>query len=297
MSFCTDVKDELAQLRPMNCCEPSIAYGFLLCSRSFSYKRISMQTANPIMVHFFARLMKRVFGAEVVVTEGGEKIRTYKADVPDETDRLKMLAILSSETDENPINTEMMLKDCCIAAFVRGAFLACGNISDPESEYRIDFSFRDEALASAFRDLLLEHSIKCNISKRGKGFVVYAKKNETIGDLLTFMGASKRSLEFLETAIVKSVKNQTNRASNCDSGNISRTVEASIIQRRAIEHFYNTGAIESFPPELLQAAKLRRENPNASLKELCRLSSEPITVSGLNHRLRRIIDKYNEIKK
>lgn len=71
MSFCTDVKDELAQLRPMNCCEPSIAYGFLLCSRSFSYKRISMQTANPIMVHFFARLMKRVFGAEVVVTEGG----------------------------------------------------------------------------------------------------------------------------------------------------------------------------------------------------------------------------------
>jgi len=297
MSFCTDVKDELALIRTSKCCEPSLAYGFLLYSRSFSYKRICMQTANKVMADFFARLMGRVFKAEVIVSQGGEKKPTYKANVPSDTDRLKILAVLSSENQDEAINSEMLLKDCCTAAFVRGAFLACGSISDPETEYRMDFSVKSEALARGLVCVLDNYSIKANITKRGKGFAVYIKKNETIGDLLTFMGASNRCLEVLETAILKSVKNQTNRASNCDSGNISRTVEASIAQRTAIEFFEKTGAIESFPQELIDAAKLRTENPNASLKELCKLSDKPITVSGLNHRLRRIIDMYKEIKK
>ena len=92
---------------------------------------------------------------------------------------------------------------------------------------------------------------------------------------------------------LKSVKNNINRAGNCDSGNISKTVEASIRQRTAIEYFLNKGILSSLPEELESAAKLRIDNPNASLKELCKISTTPITVSGLNHRLRRIIDLYN----
>ena len=297
MSFCTDVKDELALLKTSKCCEPSLAYGFLLYSRSFSFKKICMQTANPVMAQFFARLMERVFKAEVKLSEGGEKKPTYKAQVPSDTDRLKILAILSSENENETINSDMLQRDCCTAAFVRGAFLACGNISNPEKEYRMDFSVKNEALGRGLIEVLAKYSIKANISKRSNSFVVYIKKNETIGDLLTFMGVSNRCLEVLETAILKSVKNNTNRASNCDSGNISRTVEASIAQRTAIEFLEKNGMLESMPEELIDAARLRMENPNASLKELCKLSDKPITVSGLNHRLRRIIDTYVEIKK
>ncbi|MBE6732438.1 MAG: DNA-binding protein WhiA [Ruminococcaceae bacterium] len=297
MSFCSDVKDELAMTKTSKCCEPSLAYGFLLFSRSFSFKRISMQTANLIMAQFFKRLMSRVFGADVELCSGGDKKTTYRATVNSEADRLKILAILSDDEGRGGINREMFSRDCCTAAFVRGAFLACGNISNPETEYRVDFSVKDRQLAEQFSEILLENSIKANISKRGNGFVVYIKKNETIGDLLTFMGASKISLEMLETAVLKSVKNNINRAGNCDSGNISKTVEASIKQRTAIEYFLNKGILESLPVELQSAAKLRLDNPNASLKELCKISTTPITVSGLNHRLSRIIDLYNNAKK
>lgn len=297
MSFCSDVKDELAAIRTQKCCEPALAYGFLLFSRSFTYKRISMQTANLFMAQFFARLMSRVFGAEVELSEGGERVKTYRATVLSEADRLKILAILSEEEEKNPINREILYRDCCTAAFIRGAFLACGSISDPEKEYRADFSVKNRDLADELSAILLENSIKANISKRGNGFVVYIKKNEAIGDLLTLMGASKISLEVLDAAVLKSVINNVNRVGNCDSGNISRTVEASIRQRTAIEYFVERGIIESLPEELISAAKLRLENPNASLKELCSLSLEPITVSGLNHRLGRIIDLYNSSKK
>lgn len=297
MSFCSDVKDELAAVRTQKCCEPALAYGFLLFSRSFSFKRISMQTSNLIMAQFFSRLMSRVFSANVTLSEGGEKIKTYKATVESEAERLKILAILSDEAGGSAINRETFLRDCCVASFLRGAFLACGSISNPETEYRADFSVKSRELADDLVEILLENSIKANISKRGNGFVVYIKKNESIGDLLTLMGASKISLELLDTAVLKSVKNNINRAGNCDSGNISKTVEASIKQRTAIEYFVEKGMLESLPDELVSAARLRLDNPNASLKELCSLSKDPITVSGLNHRLTRIIDLYNNSKK
>ena len=110
------------------------------------------------------------------------------------------------------------------------------------------------------------------------------------------MGASIRSLELIESSILKSVKNNQNRGRNCDSANIKRTVEASLKQRKAIEYLKDNAYFESMPPELILAAKLRLEYPDSSLKELCSLSNEPITVSGLNHRLKRIVEFYENIK-
>ena len=128
-------------------------------------------------------------------------------------------------------------------------------------------------------------------------FLLYASsKSEMISNLLTFMGASSRSLELIESSILKSVKNNQNRGRNCDSANIGRTVEASLKQRKAIKYLKDNAYFESMPPELILAANLRVENPNSSLKELCSLSKDPITVSGLNHRLKRIVEFYENIK-
>ena len=109
------------------------------------------------------------------------------------------------------------------------------------------------------------------------------------------MGAQKHSLMIMDTKIMKSVKNNINRARNCDSANISKTVEASIKQRTAIEYLKQTDRLESLPHELLAAATLRLNNPDATLKELCKISPEPLTLSGLNHRLSKIIEIYEEI--
>ena len=106
------------------------------------------------------------------------------------------------------------------------------------------------------------------------------------------MGDSARTLEFMDTKIMKSVKNNINRARNCDNANISKTVEASIKQRTAIEFLEKADRLYSLPPELLEVALLRKENPNATLKELCKASKTPISLSGINHRLKKIIEIY-----
>ncbi len=297
MSFNIDIKNELAKIRPSECCKQPLIYGFLLFSRSFSINKIAMQTENLKTAELYAHLLKSVYGADCAISCGGGKRPTYVASVKSEADRLKILASVDFGIYEGKINKENFKRECCAASFIRGAFLACGHLSDPDTAYRVDFPVKEKNLAEEFCFLLSEHYIDAHISTRGKGFVVYIKKNETISDLLALMGASARSLEVIETSIIKSVKNNTNRARNCDSGNIGRTVEASINQRQAIEYLIKRDILGSLPEPLLEAAKLRMENPSLSLRELCKKSKEGITVSGLNHRLKKIMEIYEDVKK
>ena len=255
-----------------------------------------MQTENEGTAKCYQRLLKEVYGADTEIKCGGSKTPTFVATVKSEADRLKILASVDFGIYGGFINRECFSRECCVASFVRGAFLACGHLSNPEKSYRLDFPVKYENLASELVKLLSEHYITAHISKRASGYVVYIKKSEMIINLLTLIGASSRSLEFIETTIIKSVKNNTNRVRNCDSANIGRTVEASVMQRKAIEFLTKTYRLESLPDELISTAKLRIENPSATLKELCALSPEPITVSGLNHRLQRIIAIYKEQK-
>ena len=126
--------------------------------------------------------------------------------------------------------------------------------------------------------------------------MVYIKRNEMITNLLTLIGASMRSLELIEMSILSSVKNNMNRAANCDNANLDRMVEASIKQRNAIDFLDKKGILQTLDEGLQYAARLRRENPEMSIKELCLISSEPISPSGLSHRLKRLVDLYGERK-
>ena len=159
------------------------------------------------------------------------------------------------------------------------------------------FSVRNEKLADEFCELLSGYGIRLKKARRQNGAVLYTKESGCIEDLLTLMGAPHITLDIVDTKILKSVKNNTNRRSNCDSANISKTVEASIKQRRAIDYLRRHGVLESLPRELVSAADLRESNPEATLGELCKLSDEPLTVSGLNHRLEKLIKLYEELKK
>lgn len=292
MSFCSDVKNELINIRPSACCKPSYIYGFMLFGRSFGIKKISLQTGNENVAREYADIIKHTYKAQVDITVGGTVRPTYKAEVKSESDRLKILALIDFGISETVIDRSLFLRDCCAPSFIRGAFLACGNINDPQKEYRIEFSVKNEALADDFNSILAELGITLKKTVRGKATVLYTKDSTTIEDLLTLMGDTSRTLDVIDTKIMKSVKNNINRARNCDNANISKMVEASIRQRTAIEYLEKNDRLYSLPSELLEVALLRRDNPEATLKELCKISPTPISQSGINHRLKRLIEIY-----
>ena len=290
MSFCSRVKNELIGIRPSGCCKPSYTYGFMLFGRSYSFKRIALQTGNENVAKTYSDLIKYTYGVTPQITCGGTKRPTYKAEVVSEADRLKILASVDFGVSETAIDNSIFERECCASAFLRGAFLACGNVNDPEKEYRAEFSVKNDSLADDLQKLLLKNGIRVKKTNRGSGYVLYSKDSATVEDLLTLLGAVHSSLEIMDTKIMKSVKNNINRAGNCDSANISKTIEASIKQRKAIELLESTDRLYSLPKELLQVALLRKNNPDATLKELCTISEVPITISGLNHRLKKIME-------
>ena len=297
MSFCIDVKGELLDLRLPRCCTSAYSYGFMLFGRSFSIKKIALQTGNEQVAKGYCNAIFQSYKIKPEIRSGGSINPTFVAEVTSEADRLKILAQNDFGMNEELIDESIFIRDCCFASFVRAAFLACGNINDPEKEYRLEFNIKSETIALELQALLLGEGITLKSTKYGKGLKLYTKDSAVIEDLLTLMGASRHSLDIMDTKVMKSVKNNINRARNCDSANISKTVEASIKQRRAIEFLKGADRLESLPEELLYAANLRLSNPDATLKELVRLSSEPLTVSGLNHRLKRIIEIYEEMQK
>lgn len=296
MSFCSDIKTELSAIRVSRCCMQALTYGLLLFGRAFKPQKISMQSENKAVTRLYATMIQKSYDVSVKVNKGESKNVTYRAEVTDEIDRLKILASVDFGMVEGKISHEFFNRACCEAAFVRGAFLACGQMSDPEKSYRVDFPVKSEALATELRDILLRHEVSANISTRGSGYVVYIKRSEMIINLLALMGASVRSLDLIETTIIKEANNKTNRIFNCDGANINKTIEASFKQRTAIEYLIKREMLSSLPEELISAANLRMEYPESSLKELCKNSPEPITVSGLNHRLKKIIEIYEDIK-
>ena len=169
MSFSSDIKTELCSLRVSRCCKLPLLYGFLLFSRAFSVENIKMQTETEAVARLFKRLINEVYSVDCKILSGGGKRKVYRLNIPSEAERLKLLASVDFGIFGGKINPEGFSRDCCKAAFVRGAFLACGQMSDPQKSFRVDFLVRDRALAGEFMELLRENYINTNISKPTNG--------------------------------------------------------------------------------------------------------------------------------
>ena len=296
MSFCGKCKEELLSVRLSHCCQSAYVYGLLLFGRSFSIQRIALQTGNPEVAQGYCDALQSAYGVSATVKQGGSLRPTYVAEVESESDRLKILASYDFGMTEEYIENDLFVRDCCFASFLRGAFLACGNINDPEKEYRLEWNIKKEKIALELQALLWQRGIGVTLSSRSSGFQLYTKDSTTVEEILALMGASRSAMELMDTKIIKEVKNNMNRARNCDGWNISKTVEASIRQRQAIAKLERLDRLESLPQELLEAAYLREKNPDASLKELCKLSKESLSLSGLNHRLNKIVSLADNIE-
>ncbi len=182
----------------------------------------------------------------------------------------------------------LLQKSCCKRAYLRGAFLAAGSVSDPEKSYHLEIICRSAQRAQEIRELLKSFEIDAKQVVRKKNHVVYIKEGTQIVDTLNVIGAHHALMEFENSRIFKDVRNSINRRVNCETANIGKTVTASVKQTEDIELIIQSGAYEKLPKALQEIADIRLQYPNVPLKELGEYLNPPIGKSGVNHRLRKL---------
>ncbi len=296
MSFSADVKNELLSVEAKNeCCLHAFCYGFLLCSRSFSYRDISILTEHKEIADVYADAILHVCSvAPSVVKSGAGK---YRLEIKNESDTEKVMSAFGYDSKSRTmrINYANIADDCCKSAFLRGVFLSCGTVNDPSKRYHLEFVLPFKNLIkdlayfiSGFEEFQMDYEPK--IIQRNSNYVMYFKGSEAIEDILTVMGAVGSSLEVMGAKMYKDMRNNVNRKLNFESANLDKTVGAASKQIEAIGKIKKTIGISRLPEELKEIAKLRYDNPDMSLRELSESLTEPLSRSGVNHRLKKICD-------
>ena len=186
-------------------------------------------------------------------------------------------------------------KNCCRAAFIRGVFLSVGTMIDPEKTYNLELSFKTSEIAEKIQYILKTSGFDLKFVARKSNFVLYIKKSDIICDILTFIGAYKAQMQILNLKIEREVRNDVNRASNGETANLDKTVKAAIKHITAIEKISRLKGLDCLPDDLFETASLRLMYRDLSLEELGKKIDPPITKSGINHRLKKIIKIAQEI--
>ncbi len=295
MSFSQDVKNELLKTEYENsCCEKSLLYGMLIFGKSFSQYGISMQTENKDISELYKSLLKKYCNVDCAV-KVSPKARSYSVLIENKSDCDKILGAFGHSMGGSlKINHANFDCPTCINAFLAGTFLSCGTISDPKKDYHLEFTVPYMNLAKSLVTFLEETELSPKQSNR-KGYnIVYFKGSESIEDCLYLMGASSAMFEMMNVEIIKNIRNKANRTANCETANIDKTVKASLVQIDAIEKIESTKGLDYLNNDLREMAVLRKDNPEASLAELSRLSG--MSRSGVNHRLKKIVEIAQQIK-
>ena len=188
-------------------------------------------------------------------------------------------------------------RQCCRRAFLRGAFLSIGSMSDPGKSYHLEFDCVREERAKLLRDLIVGFDIPAKIALRKKYYVVYIKEGSAICDMLNIIGAHVSLMDFENYRIVKEVRNSVNRKVNCETANIAKTVNAAAGQVRDIMLIQQTRGLGNLPKNLREMAELRLEHQEATLQELGELLKPPVGKSGVNHRLRKLSEIAESMRK
>lgn len=314
MSFSGEVKEELSRhVSPARHCqlaELSAILGFLGRQKAGKDGKtaLCLQTENEAVIRKSFTLLRKTFNIDCNVDSGkapGEgKEHTY---VPLLTDGLQMEKVLQAVKmdGEDGVNAAgrrgvnpMLIKNaCCKRAFLRGAFLSVGSMSDPGKSYHMEFVCTHEAQAMQLKDLMGDFQVEVKIVMRKKYYVVYLKEGSGIVDILNIVEAHISLMNFENYRIVKEMRNSINRKVNCETANITRTVHASSKQIADILLIRDHYGFQRLPDNLREAAETRLEYPDATLKELGQLLNPPVGKSGINHRLRKLSEIADRIER
>ena len=222
---------------------------------------------------------------------------------------------LLNNCNENNYKIEMQGKNFCITypkekikvedkergeeenkALVRGAFMSSGSVTNPKNKYHLEIVFDKEENAKFIQEVLVKENIDAKILKREKNFILYIKDGENISKFLAFIGANKSVLQFEDERVIRDMRNQVNRLVNCETANLNKTILSAVKQIENIKLIKKRKKFDKLTPKEQELAQIRLENPDASLSELGKLLKEPISKSGVNHRLEGINNLAEELR-
>lgn len=277
MSFSQDIKQELLPIIP----KPRHCVIAELCALVFL---LGKWEDNDFLIESENEELKRkcftLLNKTITISEYDDKLSKESAK--------ELFELLKVKDKEFFVDGLIVQQPCCKKAFIRGAFLAAGSISDPWKGYHFEIALSSMELAKDIRDAIASFDVDAKIVERKQQYVVYVKESNQIEDLLALMGANVAYLKFENIRIEKEMRNSINRQVNCETANIGKTVSAAVRQLEDIRLIEEKRGLSSLPKNLQEIAMLRMEHPDMALKDLGNLLNPPVGKSGVNHRLRRI---------
>lgn len=294
LSFSASAKAEVCRMFPQkNCCALAQCFGVLLFCNSFQNDNIKIITESREFAYILPKLFQKAFNMDFDSYPSLASPGKLAFQIWDETKIGKIMASFGFDARDNlalHVNLPVVEEDCCKAAFLRGAFLAGGSVTDPGKGYHMEITTTHQSVARETDALLRETmGFPPKTAGRGGGVVLYVKQSEQISDLLTYLGAPIAAMGIMEARLEKELNNKVNRRCNCDDANITKVVEAAQEQLAAIRDLEEKGLLEGLSPKLRQAAEARKENPSASLGELAAMMEPPITKPAMNNRMKKLI--------
>lgn len=287
MSFSAEVKEELAKhISPARHCQMAELSAMLHYAGQYGLMEdgtltIGFQSENEAVLRKGFTLLKKAYNIDTVIGVKGQK----KAD---------LLAIMGDLS--GPADTSLLKQACCRRAFIRGAFLSCGSISDPTKGYHLEFVCNNRTQAEQLQEIIGQFDIEAKIVCRKKYFVVYVKEGAGIVELLNIMEAHVALMNLENLRILKEMRNSINRRVNCEAANIQKTVQASTRQVEDIIYLRDYYGFSRLPDNLKEMAEVRLAYPEAALKELGEYLSPPVGKSGVNHRLRKLSELAEKLR-
>lgn len=301
-SFSGNAKAEICRNIPSkNCCALAESFGILLFCNSFRADGIRIITESREFAQMLPKLFRKAFGVSFDVSPEEETPgkMIFQITGPEKISLIMdAYGFSAKDTLSLHINLPVVEEDCCKAAFLKGAFLAGGSVTDPAKGYHLELTTTHGSVARECNSLLTEVlPFQPKTAFRAGGHVLYIKQSDLISDYLTYLGAPVSAMGIIEAKLEKELNNKVNRRCNCDDANTSKVVEAAQEQLSAIRVLKTGGIYDKLPEKLLQAAKAREENPEASLTELAAMMEPPITKPAMNHRLKKLVQLAQEGKK
>lgn len=296
MSFSNDVKNELSRIETNDVAgDKAELLGLLRMSGAIIIRGLNVgihfSTENAALARRVLHMLKNNYEVqtEVVITRSRrlKKNNRYQVHVlpaPKVSTALKELQLLSMESDlQNPL----LNSHSCKRTYLRGAFLGGGSISRPASDYHLEMVTGNETFAQTIIKVMHSFSMKAKLTDRKNEYIVYLKDGESIINFLNVIGAHNAMMELENVRIVKEMRNNVNRAVNCETANLNKVVKAAVRQVSCIKYIDAHGGIGQLEPNLQEIARLRLEHPDVSLNDLVEYT-DGLGKSGINHRLKKL---------
>lgn len=293
MSFSGDVKTELCRVEPARaCCARAELYGALLYCHTFTAREARIITESESFARRLPELLRRAFALDFdrLPAEGEQK---YIFQLTDGEKLGRVIDAFGFDSRQSPvlhINFGLLEEGCCRAAFLRGAFLAGGSVTEPRKRYHLELVTSHAQASRELLALLADMGRLPKQAARGGCQVTYFKSASQIEELLAIMGAPLSAMELMNTRAEKELRNGVNRRVNCEAANLDKAVDAAQEQLEAIRRLYALDRVESLSAQLKETIILRETYPELTLSQLAEEFEPPITKSCLNHRLRKLVE-------